>query len=142
MKKFNLYSSLGFIFGNTSFQAKQNLTALFHKNGFDSTVDQFSILAALQIEDGITQTQLSGRSCKQSSNLTRILTGMEEKGLLLRLKGCDARSRNVHISQAGRTLYKALSAITENYFQHIFSGLTEEEQRTFADMLHRIQNNL
>ena len=72
LPSFDLYSSLGFLLVNTSFQVKQNLTAIFQREGFDATVDQFRVMGALFGKDGMTQKQICEISCKNDSNLTRI----------------------------------------------------------------------
>lgn len=142
MKLFDLYSSLGFLLVNTSFQAKQNLTSLFQKKGFDATVDQFTVMGALIGEKGMAQRQLCEKSCKNDSNLTRILSGMENKGLIYRQKGQDARSRNVYLSDKGQTLYTSLAPIAETYMRQVFIGLTDDDEKTLKRILLHIRNNL
>jgi len=142
MAAFNLYSSLGFLLVNTSFQAKQNLNRLFLENGFDNTVDQFVVLGGLLNEGTTSQTELCQRSCKNSSNLTRILTNMESKELISRTKGNDARNNNVSITESGLVLYKGLAPIAERYMRHVFSELTNEERSMFENILLRIRDRL
>jgi len=139
---FDLGASLGFLFVNTSFQAKQNLTALFKHSGFDATADQFAVIGVLAMENGITQRQLCEKSCKNDSNLTRILNGMERKGLILRQKGRDARSRHVHLSAAGKALYLSLAPIAEGYMRRVFAGLSDEERAGLEKVLLHIRGNL
>lgn len=142
METFDLYSSIGFVLVNTSFRAKQALTALFQKQGLDSTVDQLVILSALLNENGITQTKLCEKTCKNNSNLTRIINGMEEKRLVTRQKGQDGRSRIVCISDKGKILYEALAPIADGYMSKIFSEFSKEEEKLLRDMLARINNQL
>lgn len=142
MSTFDLYSSIGFVLVNTSFRAKQGLTALFQKNDFDSTVDQFVILSALLHENGITQTQLCEKTCKNTSNLTRIISGMEEKELVTREKGNDGRSRVVYISSKGTALYESLAPFADMYMNQIFSEFSDDEKELLRDMLNRIKKHL
>ncbi|QQO08639.1 MarR family winged helix-turn-helix transcriptional regulator [Breznakiella homolactica] len=142
MSQFNLYESAGFTLVNTAFQVKQNLTALFLKHGFDATVDQFSVLAALSREDGVTQKRLSEISGKTDSNLTRILKGMEHKGLLYRRIGSDARNRTVHLSKTGTELYGALLPIAREYNARIFRGISKEETETLSRILRQLRAGL
>lgn len=142
METFDLYSSIGFVLVNTSFRAKQALTALFQKQGLDATVDQLVILSALLNENGITQTKLCEKTCKNNSNLTRIISGMETKGLVTRQKGHDGRSRIVCISDKGMILYQALAPIAEVYMNQIFSEFSDEEKGLLRDMLARINKQL
>jgi len=130
------------LFVNTAFKAKQNLTALFQKEGFDTTTEQFAVMGALIGKDGITQKELCQISHKNESNLTRILKGMEGKGLIYRQTGKDARSRNVYLSDKGQTLFISLAPIAESYMTEVLGGLSEQEKATLAKLVLHIRNNL
>jgi DNA-binding MarR family transcriptional regulator len=127
---------------NTSFQAKQNLTSAFQKAGFDTTVDQFTVMGAIIGEKEITQRQICEKSCKNDANLTRILKGMESKGLVFRQKGKDARSRNVYLSDEGKQLFASLVPIAEEYMHRVFTGLSEEEEKLLEQMLLKVREKL
>ena len=142
IEHFDLHSSLGFLFVNTAFQAKQNLTALFQKEGFDTTIDQFVVMSALIGKKGITQKQIAQICCKNESNLARILKGMEAKGLIFRQIGKDARSRNVCLSAEGQALYIALAPIAEGYMAQVLGGLLPEERAVLAALVLRIREKL
>ncbi|MCL2621231.1 MAG: MarR family transcriptional regulator [Defluviitaleaceae bacterium] len=130
------------MFVNTAFKAKQNLTTLFQKEGFDTTTEQFAVMGALIGKDGITQKELCQISHKNESNLTRILKGMEGKGLIYRQTGKDARSRNVYLSDKGQTLFISLAPIAESYMSEVLGGLSEQEKATLAKLVLHIRNNL
>jgi len=127
---------------NTAFQAKQNLTTLFQKEGFETTIDQFVVMGALMGQNGITQKQICQICCKNDSNLTRILNGMESKGLIYRQKGKDARSRNVYISDKGQVLYIALAPIAERYMNQALGDLSDEERGVLAKILLHIRDKI
>jgi len=139
---FDLHSTLGFLFVNTAFQAKQNLTALFQKEGFDTTIDQFAVIGALVRADGISQKEICRICCKNESNLTRILKGMEAKGLVVRKKGEDARSRNVYLTNKGRTLFTSLAPISEKYMYQVLDHLSDVERDMLAKLVLRIREKL
>ena len=142
INQFDLHSSLGFLFVNTAFQAKQNLTTLFQKEGYDITIAQFAVMGALIGKNGLTQKQICQISCKNDSNLTRILNGMESKGLIYRQKGQDARSRNVYLSEQGQALYVALAPIAEKYMYQVLGDLPEEQRGILAKILLTIREKL
>ena len=137
-----MHSTLGFLFVNTAFQAKQNLTALFQKEGFDTTIDQFVVMGALIGKDGITQKHICQICCKNESNLARILKGMEDKGLIRRQKGRDGRSRNVYLSEDGQALFIVLAPIAEKYMTYVLSDLSDDERSILAKLVLRIREKL
>lgn len=142
MNQFDMFDTLGFLTINTAFQAKQNLNTIFQSGGMDATVDQFVILSVLLITDGIGQKELSGRCYKSDSNLTRILNGMENKGLILRQKGKDARSRTIHITKPGRVLYEKLAPMAESYNRQLFQDFSKEEQAVYRSLLMKMRESL
>ena len=142
IERFDLHSSLGFLFVNTAFQAKQNLTALFQKEGFDATIDQFVVMGALMGKDGISQKHIAQICCKNESNLARILKGMESRGLIYRQKGKDARSRNVYLSGKGQILYASLAPIAERYMAQVLGDLSIEEKQMLAKLVLHIREKL
>ena len=142
INQFDLHSSLGFLFVNTAFQAKQNLTALFQKEGFDTTIDQFAVMGALLGKDGITQKHIAQICCKNESNLARILKGMESRGLIYRQKGMDARSRNVYLSNKGMILYASLAPIAQKYMTQVLGDLSMEERQILVKLVLHIRGKL
>lgn len=142
MKPFDLYESAGFLLINTAFQVKQNLTTLFQSHGYEITIDQFAVLTALHNQDRITQKLLCEKTCKTESNLTRILGGMEKKGLLKRQVGTDARSRIVCLTAASRTLYQELLPLATAYNRQILEAFSVEEQKTLTEMILRVRAHM
>ena len=142
INQFDLHSSLGFLLVNTAFQAKQNLTKLFQQEGFDTTIDQFVVMGALIGKNGITQKQICQICCKNDSNLARILNGMENKNVISRQKGEDARSRNVFLSDKGQALYIALAPIAERYMNQVLGDLSNEERGMLVKILIHIREKL
>jgi DNA-binding MarR family transcriptional regulator len=142
MEQFDLFSSLGFLLVNTAFQAKQNLTAMFQQEGLNATADQFTVLGALFGKEGISQKEICQLTCKNDSNLTRILAGMESKDLITRVKGRDARSRYVALSDKGQKLYMSLAPVAGKYMNQVFDNLTADEQKNLRSVLMKIRENL
>lgn len=142
MQQFELFDTLGFLTINTAFQAKQNLNSIFLRNGIDASVDQFVILSVLLINNGIVQKTLSEQCCKSDSNITRILNVMENKELIERKKGMDARSRSIFLTQKGTLLYQRLAPLAAAYNSQLFEGFSEEEIIIYRGLLMRMRENL
>ncbi len=142
MQQFELFDTLGFLTINTAFQAKQNLNSIFLRNGIDASVDQFVILSVLLINNGIVQKALSEQCCKSDSNITRILNVMENKELIERKKGKDARSRSIFFTQKGMLLYQRLAPLAAAYNSQLFEGFSEEEIIIYRGLLMRMRENV
>ncbi|MCL2377567.1 MAG: hypothetical protein FWC77_00415 [Defluviitaleaceae bacterium] len=99
-------------------------------------------MGALIGKDGITQKDICQLCCKNDSNLTRILKGMENKGLIIRKKGKDARSRNVFLSGDGQALFILLAPIAETYMAQVLGDLSDEERNMLAKLVHNVREKL
>lgn len=112
-------------------------------NGFDITSDQFAVLLRLWEEDGISQIELCQRTCKNKSNLTRILDSMEKRDLIYReVSKFDRRSFNVYLTDVGRTIRENLTGIALKVQSKLFIGITENEATVMEGILNKINQNL
>ncbi|MFZ5988057.1 MAG: MarR family winged helix-turn-helix transcriptional regulator [Bacillota bacterium] len=139
----SIRASLGYSMINTSWQIKETLRKAFMANGFDITSDQFAVLLRLWEEDGISQIELCQRTCKNKSNLTRILDSMEKRDLIYReVSKHDRRSFNVYLTDVGRTIREKLTEIALQVQSKLFIGITENEAKLMEDILKKISFNI
>ena len=139
----NIRASLGYNMINTSWQIKETLRKAFMANGFDITSDQFAVLLRLWEEDGISQLELCQRTCKNKSNLTRILDSMEKRALIYReVSKFDRRSFNVYLTDVGKSIRENLTAIALKVQNKLFIGITKNEARVMEEILNKINQNL
>lgn len=133
--------SLGYIITNTGRKITQHLTQKFHAHGITS--EQWSVLQTLTEEDGITQAELSRRTEKDPTNVTRILDQLERKELIRRgaNKG-DRRSFLIHVTESGRSLSQKLLPVEIEFTQSYISDLTEEELTLFRRAFQKINERL
>ena len=131
----------------TSIALKDGLRKEFLKNGFDLTIDNFAILFRLWQQDNLTQQQLCELTCKNKSNLTRILDTMEKKDMIRRNPNpTDRRSFTISTTEYSRCLQIPIIKIALEYSNKIFDRINEHEIETmklvfskFGDVLY---NNL
>lgn len=88
------------------------------------------------------QSLLSLMLQTDKGNVTRLLTRMEEKGLLIRdINQQDNRRRNNTLSPKGARLIPTLHQVLDTWEAACFSGLTLEEQRIFFKASQTIIRN-
>ncbi|MDP4093079.1 MAG: MarR family transcriptional regulator [Bacillota bacterium] len=139
----SISATLGYNMINTSWQMKEALRKAFTANGYDITSDQFAVLLRLWDEEGISQLELCQRTCKNKSNLTRILDSMEKRDLLYRKPSKqDRRSFNVFLTDGGKTIKDKLIPIAVNIQNSLFTGITENESKLLEGILIKINKNL
>lgn len=119
-------------------QAKQQVIA---------TASEFG-LTSVQALTLLTVKQHSQRSmsdfCKlyecDASNITGIIDGLEQKGLVSRQPHPgDRRVKIIHLEPAGHDLQKHLIARIAESSPHLFAGLTETEVAQLAKLIQKIQ---
>lgn len=139
----DLMKSPGFIMINTSWRIKDELRRAFLAEGYDVTPDQFAVLIRLWEGDGLIQTELSEKTLKAKSNLTRILDSMEKKGLVSRrINKDDRRSFSVYLTPKGKDIKNELvsTAITMN--NKIFRNISSNDRKNLLRILDTISCNL
>ena len=102
---------------------------------------QFNILRILrgQYPNSATVTLLTDRMLDKSSNASRLVEKLRQKGLVDRcICPEDRRAVNVKITQKGLDLLKTLDAQSD-YMHRDLQQLTEEEARVVNQMLDRVR---
>ena len=84
----------------------QRLTRMFDERlrPFDLTINQFTLLATLELAGPQTVTRLAGRLGIDRTTLTRNLSLAERRDLVTTKAGEDSRERLIEITAAGRAL--------------------------------------
>ncbi len=119
------------------------MTRLFKDYGYDITREQEVILRELRQRDGVNQVDLASRVGQDRNNLSRTLTILESKELIVRdVCSNDKRNSLVYITDAGRALHQGAYRAINEYRQILFRGCTQEEVDEFANMVHRLSDNL
>ena len=123
----------------TSAALKDGLRKEFLKNGYDITIDNFAVLFRLWQQDNLTQQQLCELTCKNKSNLTRILDTMEKKDMVKRSQNqADRRSFIISMTDYSRSLQAPIIKIALGYSNRIFNELDEKEIETLKAILSKI----
>ena len=93
---------------------------------------------------GLDQRALQEALGITSATLTRLLAGMERRGLVTRsVHLTDARSKKVKITPKAHQLFLSLMAQGEAEFNaRLLSGFTEKEAMTLTRWLERIADNM
>ncbi|MGJ1412202.1 MarR family winged helix-turn-helix transcriptional regulator [Sphingobacterium thalpophilum] len=139
-EKFDRYS---FILDQTAKKVKQFAQSSFAEQGFDVTVDQWSVLKTLYETDELSQKELARRCGKDQPTLTRIVDLLLKKGLAERVVSeSDRRTLYLHLTPVGKQKVESLSAIVTQIRMKAWEQLTEEDFAHFTRILSKIYNNL
>ena len=102
----------------------------------DLTKQQFTVLAAVEQNEGISQTDLVGLTGIDRSTLAEMIRRMIDKGLLDRERTeSDQRANAVRIAPAGKKALRAARSASERVERALLSSLTAGDRARFVRML-------
>ena len=105
----------------------------------DLTKQQFTLLAALEHNDGVSQTALVDITGIDRSTLAEMVRRMLDKGLLSRERTEeDQRANAVAISQAGRKALRSARTASERAEKALLEALPLAERPRFVRLLAQI----
>jgi DNA-binding MarR family transcriptional regulator len=109
---------------------------------FDLTLPMWRVLAVLWRHRELKIGDLIGDTTIEQSTLSRLLTTMDERGLLTRVRNkLDNRSVLVKLTPNGRKLTKALIPLALRNQRFALRGFSEKEVEHLYNMLGRIFDN-
>jgi DNA-binding MarR family transcriptional regulator len=100
---------------------------------------EYAILVAVRDNKAVTQSELAGVLKMQLPNLVKILSRMEENGILRRKRSArDRRAVELSLSAAGERRAEEASRLGERFNAQTLSALSKSEQAAFLQMLARL----
>jgi DNA-binding MarR family transcriptional regulator len=143
IKVFPLDYSPGHLIYRSATKMKAELLRAFRKNGFEITPEQWSVLNKLWEFEGINQMELAEKTSKDRHTMTRILTLMERKKLIIRKPDRkDNRCYRVYLTRKGKGLKNKLILIVINHLERAFAGFRSTDMKDLRRMHECIIRNL
>ena len=100
---------------------------------------EYAILVAVRDNKAVTQSELAGVLKMQLPNLVKILSRMEETGVLKRKRSTrDKRAVELSLSAAGERRADEASRLGQSFNAQTLSTLSKPEQTAFLQMLVRL----
>jgi len=108
-----------------------------------ATLQMWRVLAALRDGDGRRMGDLSATTSIEVSTLTRLVDGMERKGLVARRRAADdARVITLSVTTAGRQMTRRILPIAERYERVALKGFDAREAEALKTALRRLYANM
>jgi len=122
---------------------RRHLFHLVAKAGEELTPEQWFVLNKLRLDDGQAQVELGAAIFADRPNITRIVTGLERRGLIDRRRDpSDGRRMLVHLTPEGRSVHDRVADVVPAARDALFAGIPEDEMATAAAVLGRIEANI
>ncbi len=105
----------------------------------DLTKQQFTVLAAVEQNEGMSQTDLVAITGIDRSTLAEMIRRMIEKGLLDRERTeTDQRANAVRIAMAGKKALRGARTASDHVERALLAGLTTADRARFVKMLSTV----
>jgi DNA-binding MarR family transcriptional regulator len=107
----------------------------------DITLRQFAVLAAVQEQEGCSQSDLVKTTGIDRSTLADMVARMERRGLVERRQAkLDARAKSVHMTEAGTAALAASMPIVNRADESILDMIPKNRRRAFIGILGLLAN--
>ena len=115
----------------------------FRAAGYAITAEQWHVLINLWEQDGQTQQQLSEKTEKDKGNITRLVRGLEQRNILIRIPNpTDDRSKLVYLTSKGKACQKALIPIAQKTLDQAQANIPENDIDICNSVLQKVVGNL
>jgi DNA-binding MarR family transcriptional regulator len=127
-----------------AYQASRNeMYRAFRELDVELTPEQWAVLIRLAESGGMTQAELSEATFRDAPTMSRIVVGMEGRGLLERRGDpADARVRRLHLTRAGRALERRLVPVVQRIVEQMEEGIDDRALDVTRATLRRMFANL
>ena len=104
---------------------------------------QWSILAILSNQDGLSQSQISDELEIEKSTAGRLIDQVEKSGWIERrpIPG-DRRLWGIHLTDRAQQLITEVESVVLNTRAEMLRGLSAEQQQYLSEMLQTVKSNL
>ena len=139
---FNFEDSIGYYVNKTAAIMRNSLQKAFSSVNNEITVDYWVILNRLWSKDGWMQTDLAKMTHKDNASMTRMLDGMEKKGLIIRKADqADRRINRVYLTRKGKSLESGLKKVAQINMNKGIKNLSVNEIESVKKILEKIHDN-
>lgn len=117
---------------------------IFQKLEMPVSMDEFTTMDTISLNDGICQRELAKLILKDRANTGRILNSLEEKGYIERF--VDTKNnrlvRKMRLTPEGREITAKVSKILREYIEKLPKVLSENDKFEIIESLKRFREGL
>ena len=135
--------SLGYIIGRSGRSIANRLNQNFLSAGHNVTCEQWAILSQLWHNNGQSQKELAGNTCKDKTSITRLIDGIEKRNLVVRIPDKkDGRQKLIYLTNKGKELQQELLHVVKKTLAEAQAGIRLSDLQTCKDVLRKVTKNL
>lgn len=138
-----LIKEVGVLVNILNCKLKKRMAAVFKSENINLTAEQFLVMDALWNQGEMTQQSIAYIIQKDKNSVTQFIDSLEKKGLVQRVvDASDRRVNNIKLSKEGMAMKDNTKAVAIKTINSILEGISEEELKTFAQVLNKACDNI
>src|SRR6478609_1843534 len=139
-RKGELYSVIN---GMASTAIARRLQKHFRQAGLEITIEQWSILYHLWLQDCLSQQELCNRTFRDKPSITRLVDNLEKQKLVKRIASKEDRRINlVCLTDAAKELQDQTIDLANQTMSEALVGVNKEEIEIVKQVFQRVYDNL
>ncbi|MDR1884337.1 MAG: MarR family transcriptional regulator [Prevotella sp.] len=144
---FSLDEDLDLIFPIINGKVSMAINRMMHRNlrkeGLDITPEQWTVLAFLWREDGVTQQTLCNSTFKDKPSMTRLIDNLAKQGLVYRnASAIDRRSNYIFLSDLGKSIKEQANKAVHRTMEAALAGIDENGLKQVRFLLAAVFGNI
>lgn len=129
--------------GKVSMAINRMIYRNFRKRGLQITPEQWTVLAFLWQEDGVSQQMLCDSTYKDKPSMTHLIDNLEKQELVYRLPSKeDRRSKFIHLTELGRSIEEPAAEAVYETMTAALQGIDEEGMERLKNVLALVFGNV
>ncbi len=126
-----------------SAMSRRELGLRFKSAGHDVSPEEWAILLLLWREDSQNPGEMSARTVRDPTTMTRLIDGMVRKGFVeRRVDALDRRRSNICLTDMGRGLKPSLIALAMPMIEAGMAGVSKRDVETTVRVLTKMVANM
>ena len=117
---------------------------IYSKYKFDITPEQYLVLSMLKDNENFSQNRLCKLLFKDKSNMARLTSILEEKGLIEKIQQTDNKKQAniIKITEKGRGVRAEIAPMEFKTRKYYLKDISQDDMYTCIKVLTQIQKNL
>lgn len=124
-------------------QFKQFINSVFQKEGVNLTPEQFLVMDTLWDEGVLSQQEIANIIIKDKNSVTKLIDGLEKKGLVTRVvSDNDRRQNKIYLTPLASSIKEGVTAIAMESTNLIIKDISKAELISFVKVLNKMSENM
>lgn len=129
--------------GKVSMAINRMMYRNFRKEGLDITPEQWTVLAFLWREDGVTQQTLCNSTFKDKPSMTRLIDNLVKQNLVFRnTSSQDRRSNYIFLTEEGKSIREKARAALSITMDAALARIDDEGMKQVRNILSIVFGNI